>query len=120
MTFMNATERIDEEIAKFPDWRGEVLAKVRATIHSADPDIIEEWKWNSPVFSKNGIVCSISGFKSHVKMHFFKGANLKDPGGLINSGETAKQMRSIDWREGDLVDEEGLRELVREAIALNG
>jgi hypothetical protein len=116
---MTVSERIDAEIAKFPDWRGETLARLRATICAADPELQEEWKWNSPVFSKNGIVCSIAGFKSHVKIHFFKGSDLSDPHGLINAGETAKQMRSIDFREGDSVNEPALQDLVREAIALN-
>ena len=116
---MNPSERIDKEIAELNDWRGETLARIREIVHEAEPEIVEEWKWNSPVWSHNGLVCSASGFKKHVGMNFFKGASLEDPHGLFNSGLDAKQMRSIRFNEGDAIDEPALKDLVREAVALN-
>ena len=116
---MNPSELIDQRIADTPDWRGELMARLRALIHEADPDIQEEWKWDSPVFSHNGMVCSLGAFKNHVKLNFFKGAKIPDPKGLFNAGLDAKTTRSIDIPESTEIDEEGIRDLVRAGAALN-
>jgi hypothetical protein len=117
---MSPSEKIDQMIAMFPDWRGDVLKILRKTINSTDSEIKEEWKWATAVWTKNGLVCATSAFKNHVKINFFKGASLQDPNKLINAGHDSKDHRAIDFYEGDKIDEEGIRELVREAIALNG
>jgi hypothetical protein len=101
------------------DWRGELLAKLRKLIHQADPDIVEEWKWDTAVFTHQGMLCATSAFKDHVKINFFKGAQLKDPQGLINNGLESKQHRSIDFNQNDDINETALIELIREAVALN-
>ena len=116
---MNPSELIDKQIAEVKDWRGARLAHLRTLIVEADPAIQEEWKWDSPVFVHNGMVCSIGAFKNHVKVNFFQGAALADPKGLFNAGLEAKKTRSIDLREGDEVDEAALRELIQSAAALN-
>jgi len=115
-----ASARIDEKIEKLADWRGTMLAKVRASIHEADPEIVEEWKWRgTPVWSHGGIVCTGETYKSVVKMTFAKGAALKDPAGLFNSSLDGNVRRAIDIHEGDRVDEAALKELIRAAVALN-
>lgn len=116
----SATERITAYIAAVDDWRGEVLARLRQVIQKADPELTEEWKWGTPVWSKGGNVVAIGAFKTHVKMNFFKGASLDDPKGLFNAGLEAKATRSIDFTAGDPIDEKGLRDLVRAAAALAG
>ncbi len=114
------SERIDERIEELGDWRGKMLARVRKIVHAADPGIVEEWKWmGTPVWSHGGIVCTGETYKSVVKMTFHKGAALKDPRGLFNSGLDGKVRRVIDIHQGDKVDEAALRALVREAVALN-
>ena len=107
------------------DWRGKTLAKVRAIIHQADPEIVEEWKWakattpGTPVFSHGGIVCTGETYKNVVKLTFAKGAALKDPSGLFNSSLEGNVRRAIDIHEGDKVDEAALKDLIRAAVALN-
>ena len=110
---------IDERIAELGDWRGEALARMRTIIHAADPDIVEEWKWRVPVWSHDGIVCTGEAYKSHIKLTFAHGAALKDPKQLFNSSLDGNVRRAIDIREGETVDENALKALVREAIAHN-
>ena len=116
---------IDAKINELGDWRGKTLAKVRAIIHKADPEIVEEWKWakatspGTPVWSHGGIVCTGETYKNVVKMTFAKGAALKDPSGLFNSSLEGNVRRAIDIREGDKVDETALKDLIRAAVALN-
>lgn len=115
-----ASERIDGRIAELADWRGSMLARVRALIHEADPEIVEEWKWRGvPVWSHAGIVCTGETYKSVVKLTFAKGASLPDPGGLFNSSLHGNVRRAIDLREGEALNEPALKELVWAAIALN-
>jgi hypothetical protein len=116
----SASAFIDEKINELGDWRGKTLAKVRAIIHKADPEIVEEWKWmGTPVFSHDGIVCSGETYKNVVKMTFAKGAALEDPSGLFNSSLDGNVRRAIDIHEGDKVDEAALKDLIRAAVALN-
>jgi hypothetical protein len=116
---------IDARIRELGDWRGKTLAKVRAIIRDADPEIVEEWKWvkatspGTPVFSHGGIVCTGETYKNVVKMTFAKGARLKDPSGLFNSSLEGNARRAIDIHEGDKVDEAALKDLIRAAVALN-
>ncbi len=117
---MNPSEMIDKQIAELPDWRGSLLARLRALIHEADPGIGEEWKWGTAVWSHNGLVCSAGAFKDHLKLNFFKGAGLADPHGLFNAGLDAKATRAIDFHEGDSIDEPALREMIQTAVAANG
>jgi len=120
-----ASASIDAKIKELGDWRGKTLAKVRAIIHEADPEIVEEWKWvratspGTPVFSRGGIVCTAETYKSVVKMTFAKGARLQDPSGLFNSSLEGNVRRAIDIHEGDKVDEAALKDLIRAAVALN-
>ena len=121
----SASELISERIRELGDWRGETLAKVRELVSEADPEIVEEWKWakasspGTPVWSHAGLVCTGETYKSVVKLTFGKGASLKDPSGLFNSSLEGKVRRAIDIREGEEIDEDALKELVREAVALN-
>ena len=121
----NASELIDERIRELGDWRGETLGKVRAIIKEADPDIVEEWKWakatspGTPVWSHNGGICTGETYKNVVKLTFFKGAALSDPSGLFNSSLEGKVRRAIDIKENDEIDEDALKNLIREAVALN-
>ena len=121
----SASVMIDEKIKELGDWRGKMLAKVRAIIHEADPEIVEERKWvkpttpGTPVFSHGGIVCTGETYKSVVKMTFAKGASLEDPSGLFNSSLDGNVRRAIDIHEGDKVDEAALKDLIRAAVALN-
>src|SRR3954465_7733111 len=121
----NASELIDEKVRELGDWRGETLGRVRGIIKEADPDIVEEWKWvkatnpGTPVWSHDGGVCTGETYKSVVKLTFFKGAALKDPSGLFNSSLDGKVRRAIDIKEHDDIDEQALKNLVREAVALN-
>src|SRR5204863_8472512 len=114
-----------EKIKQLGDWRGKTLARLRAIIHEADPEIVEEWKWvkptnpGTPVFSHNGIVCMGETYKNVVKMTFSKGAALKDPSRLFNSSLDGNVRRAIDIHEGDNIDEGALKDLVRAAVALN-
>jgi hypothetical protein len=115
-----ASALIDQRIKDLGDWRGKMLAKVRGIIHAADPEIVEEWKWmGTPVFSHGGIVCTGETYKNVVKMTFAKGAALQDPYGLFNSSLEGNVRRAIDIHEGEKVDVAALKELIREAVALN-
>ena len=116
----SASTLIDERIKELGDWRGKTLAKVRAIIHEADPEILEEWKWmGTPVFSHAGIVCTGETYKNVVKMTFAKGAALKDPSGLFNSSLDGNVRRAIDIRENDKLDEPALKALIRAAVEFN-
>jgi hypothetical protein len=121
----DASKLIDERIRELGDWRGETLGNVRGIIKDVDPDIVEAWKWakatspGTPVWSRNGDICTGETYKNVVKLTFFKGASLNDPSGLFNSGFEGKVRRAIDIKEGESVNEGALKNLVREAIALN-
>lgn len=117
---MNPSERIDQQIAELTDWRGQMIARLRTLIHEADPDITEEWKWETAVWSHKGLVCAVASFKKAVKMNFFQGALLEDAHKLFNAGLDAKKTRAIDFHEGDVIDETALKELIRVAVAHNG
>ncbi len=111
---------IDARIEELDDWRGEVLGRLRALVKDADPDVVEEWKWRGvPVWSHDGIICTGETYKSVVKMTFAKGAALKDPAGLFNSSLEGNTRRAIDFHEGEEIDEEALKTLVRAAVTLN-
>jgi hypothetical protein len=114
-----ASQLITGYIASLGDWRGTTLARLRVIIHEASPQLSEEWKWGSPVWAHNGLVCAASAFKDHVKVNFFKGASLKDPKRLFNAGLDAKAMRSIDFHQGDKINATALKALVRTAVAQN-
>jgi hypothetical protein len=121
----HASKLIDERIRELDDWRGRTLSRVREIIRSADPDIVEEWKWakatspGTPVWSHDGGVCTGETYKAVVKLTFFKGASLDDPSGLFNSSLEGRVRRAIDFREGDKVDARALKSLIRAAVALN-
>jgi hypothetical protein len=116
---MNASEQIDNYIAAKQDWRGDMVARLRQLVLEAAPDIVEEWKWNSPVWSHGKPVCSASAFKQHVGMNFFQGAYLADPQNLFNSGLESKNSRTVTFKEGDTIDEAALKELIQTAVAYN-
>jgi len=114
------SQLIDARIKELGDWRGETLARIRALIKQADPDVVEEWKWRGvPVWSHAGIICTGETYKSVVKMTFAKGASLEDPSGLFNSSLEGNTRRAIDVHEGDKIDEKALKALIRAASALN-
>jgi hypothetical protein len=121
----DASKLIDERTKELGDWRGETLGKVRGLIKEADPEIVEEWKWakatspGTPVWSHNGGVCTGETYKKVVKLTFFKGAALNDPSGLFNSSLEGKVRRAIDIAEDDTIDEDALKDLIRQAVALN-
>ena len=116
----SASELIDARIRELGDWRGETLSRLRTLIKQADPEAVEEWKWKgTPVWSHDGIICTGETYKSVVKMTFAKGASLKDPSGLFNSSLEGNVRRAIDFHEGDKIDEQALKALVRSAVALN-
>jgi hypothetical protein len=111
---------IDGRIEELDDWRGETLARIRALIKEADPDVVEEWKWRGvPTWYHDGIICTGETYKKVVKTTFAKGASLEDPSGLFNSSLEGNVRRAIDFHEGEEIDEEAFRELVRAAVALN-
>ncbi len=117
---MAAKEKIDEYISKTNDWRGDLIIEIRELIHEIEPEIVEEWKWNSPVFSHNGkMVCSPGAFKTHVGLNFFNGAMIEDPDGLFNSGLDAKKSRSINFNKENSIDKKVLKELLTKAIQYN-
>lgn len=116
---MNASELIDNRIAELDDWRGKVISQVRRIVHAAAPDIVEEWKWDTPVWSQNGNVLAAGSFQAHVKLNFFKGTSLQDPKHLFNAGLEAKATRAIDIYEGEKIDEAAFRALITSAVALN-
>ena len=115
----SASQQIDRYINELADWRGDLLARLRKVILDAAPELSEEWKWDTPVWSHKGNVVAGGAFKDHIKLNFFKGASLKDPNHLFNAGLEAKATRGIDFHEGDKVDEATLKDLVREAVAFN-
>jgi hypothetical protein len=114
------SQMIDARITELSDWRGETLARVRALIKEADPEVIEEWKWRGvPVWEHAVIICTGETYKAIVKLTFAKGASLEDPSGLFNSSLEGTTRRAIDIHEGDKIDEEALKALIRAAVALN-
>jgi hypothetical protein len=121
----NASEQIDTRIAELDDWRGEMLARIRGIVKEADPAVVETFKWakasspGTPVWEHDGIICTGETYKSVVKMTFAKGASLDDPSGLFNSSLEGNVRRAIDFREGDEIDEQALKALIHEAVALN-
>ena len=121
----NPSTLIDKRIKELGDWRGETLSKVRGIIKEADPDVVEEWKWvkrtnpGTPVWSHKGGICTGESYKNVVKLTFFNGAALNDPSGLFNSSLDGKVRRAIDIKENDKINEDALKNLVREAVALN-
>jgi len=111
---------IDARIKELGDWRGKMLRHVRALIKQADPEVVEEWKWRGvPVWSHDGLICTGETYKSVVKLTFSKGASLKDPSGLFNSSLEGNARRAIDFHEGDEIDEDAFKTLIRAAVALN-
>jgi hypothetical protein len=111
---------IDARIKELGDWRGKTLSHVRALIKQADPEVVEEWKWRGvPVWSHDGMICTGETYKSAVKLTFAKGASLKDPSGLFNSSLEGNTRRAIDFHEGDEIDEDAFKALIRAAVALN-
>jgi hypothetical protein len=114
-----ASQLITNQIAELNDWRGVMLAQLRKLIHEADPELTEEWKWNTAVWTRNGLICAVGAFKDHVKVNFFKGASLKDPKHLFNAGLEAKATRAIDFSEGANLNAAALKDLIRAAVAYN-
>jgi hypothetical protein len=110
---------IDARIKELDDWRGKTLSRLRKLIKQADPDVLEEWKWNIPVWSHDGIICTGETYKAHVKLTFAKGAAVKDPSKLFNSSLDGNTRRAIDFREGDDVDADAFKALIRAAVAVN-
>jgi hypothetical protein len=114
------SQLIDARIQELGDWRGKMLSRLRALVKEADPDIVEEWKWRGvPVWSHDGLVCTGETYKSVVKMTFARGAALKDPSALFNASLEGNTRRAIDFHEGETIDEEALKTLVRAAVSLN-
>ena len=115
-----ASRMIDERIKELGDWRGKTLARLRALIKQADPEVVEEWKWRGvPVWSHHGLICTGETYKSVVKITFAKGAALEDPSGLFNASLEGNTRRAIDFHEGEKIDEKALRTLIRAAVTLN-
>ena len=121
----SASEKIDARIEELGDWRGELLGRLRALVREADPEVVEEWKWakatspGTPVWSHAGIICTGETYKSVVKMTFARGASLDDPAGIFNASLEGNTRRAIDFHEGDRIDEQALKDLIRAAVALN-
>jgi len=115
----DAAALIDERIQELGDWRGTTLARVRRLIKEADPEIVEEWKWSGPTWNHHGIVCTGETYKSVVKLTFAKGASVKDPSKLFNSSLEGNVRRAIDIREGEPINEAALKQLIRDAVAVN-
>jgi hypothetical protein len=115
----SASELIDARITDLGDWRGEMLLRLRALIRDAAPEVVEEWKWETPVWSHNGLICTGETYRKVVKMTFARGASLPDPSGLFNSSLEGKVRRAIDFHEGDKPDEKALKALIRAAVTLN-
>ena len=120
MKSKSPSQLIDARIKELGDWRGKTLARIRALVKEADPEVVEEWKWRGvPTWYHDGILCTGETYKSVVKMTFAKGASLKDPSRLFNASLEGNTRRAIDFREGDPIDEKALKELIRGAVALN-
>ena len=115
----SASKLIDARIEELGDWRGAMLARIRALIKEADPEVTEEWKWSNPVWSHDGLICTGETYKNVVKTTFAKGAWLPDPSGLFNSSLEGNVRRAIDFHEGDKLDVKALKALIRAAVALN-
>ena len=115
----SASRLIDQRIKELGDWRGEMLAKLRAVIKQADPDAIEEWKWDVPVWSHDGLICTGESYKQIVKLTFAKGASLADPSHLFNSSLEGNTRRAIDFHEGEKIDEKALKALIQAAVTAN-
>jgi hypothetical protein len=115
----SASKLIDERIAQLGDWRGEMLARLRGLIQAADPRVVEEWKWMTPVWSHDGIICTGESYKKAVKLTFARGASLPDPSGLFNSSLEGNTRRAIDFHEGEKIDTKALKALIRAAVVLN-
>ena len=119
-TSKSPSQLIDARIKELGDWRGKMLSRLRTLVKEADPEVVEEWKWRGvPVWSHDGLICTGETYKNVVKMTFAKGAALKDPSGLFNSSLDGNTRRAIDFHEGDEIDEEALKTLVRAALTLN-
>jgi hypothetical protein len=116
---LTPSQQIDRYLQELGDWRGEMVARLRKLVLEAEPNLTEEWKWDTPVWSHKGNVVAAGVFKDHVKLNFFKGASLADPNGLFNAGLDAKATRAIDLAEGEEIDEAALKDLVRTAVAYN-
>jgi hypothetical protein len=116
----SVSERISQSIAELADWRGKTLGRMRKLIKEADPGVVEEWKWDIPVWSHDGIICTGETYKTRVKLTFAKGASLKDPARLFNSSLEGNVRRAIDIHEGEEVDAAPFKTLIRQAVALNG
>ena len=116
---LSPSQHIDTHIQDLGDWRGEILTRLRKLILEAAPELTEEWKWDTPVWSHKGNVVAAGVFKDHVKLNFFKGASLEDPNGLFNAGLDAKATRAIDIHEGEEINQAALKDLVRTAVAYN-
>ena len=115
------SERIDGRIAELGDWRGDLLARVRRLVHEGAPEVVEEWKWRGvPTWYQDGLLCTGETYKAKVKVTFHKGASLPDPTGMFNSSLEGNARRAIDWAQGDGLDEDAFRDLVRAAVAANG
>src|SRR3954454_24287755 len=115
----SASRLIDQRIEELGDWRGKLLARLRALIKQADPEVVEEWKWDVPVWSHDGLICTGEAYKNVVKMTFAKGASLEDPSGLFNSSLQGNTRWAIDFREREKIDEKTLKALIRSAVKLN-
>ena len=113
------SQLIDARIAGLGDWRGKMLSRLRALVRQADPEVVEEWKWDVPVWSHDGIICTGETYKKAVKLTFARGAALKDPSGLFNSSLEGNTRRAIDFHEGEPIDEQAFKALVRAAVTLN-
>lgn len=113
------SQLIDERIEDLGDWRGAMLSRLRALIAQADPEVVEEWKWGGPVWSHDGVICTGETYRKVVKTTFAKGASLEDPSGLFNSSLDGNTRRAIDFHEGEEIDEETFKALIRAAVALN-
>ena len=118
-TSLSASQQIDNYIKGLTDWRGKMVTRLRKLIREAAPELTEEWKWDTPVWSNKGNVVAAGVFKDHVKLNFFKGASLKDSKGLFDAGLDAKATRAIDFNEADVLDEVALKDLIREAVDYN-
>ena len=115
----SASKKIDERIKELGDWRSKTLARIRALIKEADPGVVEEWKWENPVWSHDGLICTGESYKSVVKTTFAKGASLPDPAGLFNSSLGGGTRRAIDFPEGEAINEAAFKDLIRAAVTLN-
>jgi hypothetical protein len=116
---LSPSQQIDNHIKELAGWRGKMIARLRDLILDAAPELTEEWKWDTPVWSHNGNVVAAGVFKDHVKLNFFRGASLEDPNGLFNAGLDARATRAIDIHEGEQIDDAALRDLIQAAVAHN-